>query len=448
MAEDAKAKDEDNAPPGVGSGVAARGRQDSTVPRREKPVIEGEALRVETPVAPAEAGPTASAEPPNDSDAAPAAALGGPEECAEVPVETDKVAADVTVGPLPLRDLPSSPRRRFGPFVAAIVLGALSGVGGAFVLHSTEKTPTELAVLEKRVTALEQRPEAAVPRQAGENGLDRRVSTLRSGVRSLTATLVDLQQNVQHLDAAQSRLEAAQKQAAQKSAAIGQTPSAKPVDLAALTGRVGRLEAAFAALEQKMRDLAGKFDARIHEAQAEKERAAQVAAADAVAIIAANLRREVEAGAGFAADLSALANQGFDKNSLAALAPVADSGVATPAMLAKQFATVVPDIIATEPTPKGEGFFGRLARDAAHLVRIRKIGDTSGHDLAAHVARIAAALDRGAVETAVHEWNALPAGAKAKSEAFGAASQRRVEALSTAKAIEADALAALAKFKS
>ncbi len=178
------------------------------------------------------------------------------------------------------------------------------------------------------------------------------------------------------------------------------------------------------------------------------------AEADALAILAANLRRKVEAGDAFTDDLSALANHGADRAKLALLEPVAASGVATPAALAKQFAALAPAIVAAEPEPKAEGFFGRLAQDAAHLVRIRKIGDTKGNDLAAHVAQIAAALTAGKLEEALREWNDLPAAAKAakaaetKSLAFGAALQQRVDAVNAAKLIEADALAALAKVKS
>ncbi len=67
--------------------------------------------------------------------------------------------------------------------------------------------------------------------------------------------------------------------------------------------------------------------------QNEKSGAAQAAISradvDAIAILAANLRRKVEAGAPFADELAALTNRGVDKEKLAALAPMADSGVPT-----------------------------------------------------------------------------------------------------------------------
>ncbi len=462
MAEDARAKDEEGAPPGVGSGAPARALQGATAPPRAKPMIEGEALRAETRANPVEEGRQTADEllkdasntaSPSHSGAAPGAepeaVLSSPAEAAQgESAEAEGAAADAQADLPPSRDFLSLPRSptQIWPIAAAVVVGALIGVAGGFGLHSLEKPSKALVALEERVAALEQRPQPAAAAQAGDRGLDARVDVLQSGAQSMTAALARLEHGVQHLETAQKQLEAAQ-----KASFARPTPSVSPVDLAPLSARMGKLEGEFAALDLRVRDLATKFEAESRAAQVAKDRAAQMAAAraeaNAVAIIAADLRRKVEAGSAFGDDLAALGNHGVDKETLAALEPAATTGVASPEALAKQFSAAAPHIIATEPEPKGEGFFGRLARDAAHLVRIQKIGDATGHDLAAHVARIKAALDRGAVEAALQEWDDLPAAAKAKSQAFGAAAQQRVAALGAAKAIEADALAALAKAK-
>lgn len=460
MAEDAKAKDKEGAPSDAGSSGRAL-FHGITAPRRDKPMIEGEALQTEIHASPAAESQPALDEPPKETaeiaapnhlgtvpGTEPDAALSGSAETAEAEgAEAETAAADTPGAPPPSQGLPPSPRSRAGlwPIAAAIVIGALISVGGAYGLHSLDASPQSLAALEERVAALEHQPEAVAPPQADVSGLNKRISTLQAGAQSVDATLARLQQSLQ-------RLEAAQTLGAHQGSSASLAPNAKSVDLAPLSGRVDKLESAFAALDQKMRDLATQFEAQTQAAQAAKERAAQVATAgaqaNAVAILAANLRREAAAGAAFTDDLSALADRDFDKDKLAALAPVAGSGVATPAMLGKQFSAVADDIIATESAPEAEGFFGRLAQDAAHLVRIHKIDDTTGHGLAAHVARIKKALASGAVEAALHEWNDLPTAAKAKSQAFGTAVRRRIDALSMAKAIEADALAALAKVKS
>ncbi len=147
-------------------------------------------------------------------------------------------------------------------------------------------------------------------------------------------------------------------------------------------------------------------------------------------------------------DLAALANRGLDKMKLAPLQPSAASGVATPAALAKQFSDLSPAVLATAPQPNENGFLDHLVKGAERLVRMQKIGDTSGDDLASRVARIQAALDAGAVETAYQEWNALPDAAKAKSEALGTAAKARIDAIAAARSIDGEAMATLGKARS
>jgi hypothetical protein len=105
-------------------------------------------------------------------------------------------------------------------------------------------------------------------------------------------------------------------------------------------------------------------------------------------------------------------------------------------------------MLSAEPQPKENGFLNHLVNDAERLVRVRKVGDTSGDDLSGRVARIQESLDVGAVETAYQDWNALPDAAKAKSENFGEAAKGRLDALAAARSIDADAVAALGRARS
>ena len=89
-----------------------------------------------------------------------------------------------------------------------------------------------------------------------------------------------------------------------------------------------------------------------------------------------------------------------------------------------------------------------MMQNASKLIRVRKIGDLSGTELPARVGRINAALQEGSVEDALAQWNDLPATAKAKSQAFADAAKLRLDAISAARALETDAVAALAKIKS
>ena len=455
MAENGKAEKGEGAAPGEGSGAPAPSVQGATAPRREKPLIEGAAIEVETSTiktpasearkVPGHPASTSAETSPEVSGAAPELAPAGALAAPLEPAQTETVANDSAAPEEGASPPPEPPRRRgagLWPLAAAIVLGAGIAVGVAFGLHYFDKTPKSLAALETRVAALEHgqdtKQETTRSLQAGAAALGKELGALEEEAQVTKTTLAHVQQSIE-------QLENALKRAPQKGGAA-------PADLAPLSGRVDKLVEDLASLDRGLQALAAKFAAEMRGVQAEKTAAAQAAMthaeADALAILAADLRRKVEAGDAFAEDLSALANHGADRAKLAILEPLAASGVATPAALAKQFSAAAPAILATAPEPKAEGFFGRLAQDAAHLVRIRKIGDTKGNDLAAHVARIAAALAAGKLEDALREWNDLPGAAKAKSQAFGEALQQRVAAIAAAKLIEADALAALAKVKS
>ncbi len=222
------------------------------------------------------------------------------------------------------------------------------------------------------------------------------------------------------------------------------------IDLIPLTERIVALETKLSALDQKIDDTATKFSNELRGLQSDKSGAAQTAISradvDAIAILAANLRRKVESGAPYADELAALTSLGVDKDKLAALQPTADSGVPSGAALAKDFAALSPRLFASGPEPKG--IVARLAHDLQHLIRIHKVGDTQGSDLSAQVARIQIALDAGKFEDADREWSALPDAAKAQTQDFGQSLERRVTAEAATQSIEAEALAALAKVKS
>ncbi len=402
---------------------------------REKPVIESRAEASEAPVEDT-SGETqdGSAEHPSapispDAESAPPTAELAPPDAAPPMAEADNAAPT-----------DAAPPRRAGlwPFAAAIVLAALIGVGGAFGLHMLDKTPTRLNALGARLNALEQRPDPTEALRTTQAALEKRVAALETASREAQATAAGLRSELSKL-------------AAQKAAMPAPATGAAP-DLASLEARVGALEAKLAALDTKVGGLAGTLDAQKSQVRATEDRVTQSAAAradsEAVAILAASLLRKVEAGVPYTAELAALGNRGLDKTKLATLEPAAASGVATAPALAKQFSELSGAILTTEPPAKENGFLERVLHDAARLVRIRKVGDTSGDDLASRLARVQVALNAGAVETAYQQWNALPDAAKAKSAAFGTAAKNRIDALAAARTLDAEAMAALTKARS
>jgi hypothetical protein len=319
-----------------------------------------------------------------------------------------------------------------------------------------DRAPNVSTPLAARVAALEQaqakNQSAPQPAAPDVSALSKQVAGLETDAQTGKTDLAHMQQNVQ-------QLRAELKQAQQNLAIRAAKPAPAPVDLAPLSGRIDRLEKQVASFDQKLTALAANRDAEIAKlgseigsVRAEKNTAAQAAVAQAKAsaraILASSLRSKVDAGEGFADVLAALAHHGADQAKLAALQPFADTGVATPAALATQFSALAPTLVTPKPAPKGEGFLARIARDAKHLVRIRKIGDTTGNDPAAQIARISADLSADKLKDALREWKGLPAAAKAKSQAFGTALEHRIAAADATQSIEADALAGLAKVKS
>jgi hypothetical protein len=417
------------------------GDDQRTVP--PKPDFSANALRREPAILDATAEDvTPPQAPPEPAPETPDSALPG----AETPMlSTDPGAPVEEIAETPP---PEAPRRGGGIFASALlalVLGGAAGFGGALVLRQIDDPEAEITALRRQVAHLEmQQPDLA--RQDaqtaalvnGQADVAKRLATVEAATNANADALTALRGDIA-------------KRALNAPGAPGKAGPPAP-DLGPLTQQVAALQAKLTALTNEVDDLSGGLAAQKSQTAATQSLLAQTAAAHAddtaIALIVGSLLRKAEAGLPFAAELSALAAHGADKSALATLEPAAQSGVATSAGLAAQFAGESDAILASPPAPPAKGFFDRLAQDAEGLVRIRKIGDTGGDSLAARVARIEKALDAGAVETAYAQWTALPADARQKSQDFGAAAKRRLETIAAARGLEAAALAHLGKAKS
>jgi hypothetical protein len=399
--------------------------QGATTPPREKRVIEGEAIRL---------GDQSSSTSPEEAPdlAAMGLAKSQPAKRGGEPPPDDREARRKNA-----HETTPRARRSVFPLAAAIILGAAIAVAGAFALHRLDQSGNSFDALQARIDALEHQLQNVQAVQSTTDALGKRVGALEQSADFTHKTILHLQAALQQLQSDLQRGGAG-------------TGAAAPADFAPLTERVVAIENKLAALDQKIDATAAKFSDALRNLQNDKAGAAQTAISnadvDAIAILAANLRRKVEAGAPFADELAALTSRGVDKEKLAALAPVADSGAPTQAALLKQFGALSPGLFAAGPEPKT--IWARLVHDARHLIRIHKVGDTEGNDLSSQVARIESALEAAKFKDALQEWSTLPEAAKTQTQDFGAALQRRVSAESAAQAIEADALAALAKVKS
>jgi hypothetical protein len=178
------------------------------------------------------------------------------------------------------------------------------------------------------------------------------------------------------------------------------------------------------------------------------QRAKTLSAAHSKGVVAASLVQLVSRGEPFSNEVDALENLGVDPAKLAPLRAAANTGVASVSDLADQFAALAPSLETPEAPAPDTGLLERLARDASNLVRIRRAGDPHDLDLPGRIAAIEGALARLDVAKAYAVWSQLPDAARAKSANWGAAAKARLDALTAAAAIEADAVTALGKVKS
>lgn len=412
--------------------------------RREAAVIDGTAEDLTPREEHQEPQETADIVPAVDETALPLSESAEATEAAHEPA-----AEEAPYEPLPPEtptDAGETHPRRSGvltPALLALIIGGAAGFGGAYALHHLDNSDAEINALRIQVAHLEMQQ----PDLARQNAQNEALTNAQSDFGKRLAT-VEAATNANADGLAALRAGIAKLAASKPVAAAG----AGAPDLGPLTQQVAALQDRLTALTRQVGDLSGNLAAQKSQVTATQTLVAKSAAAHAddtvVALIAGSLLRKAEAGLPFADDLSALAAHGADKTTLAGLEPAAQSGVATSASLAAQFAAETDAILATAPAPRASGFLDRLLKDAEGLVRIRKIGDTSGAGLAAHVARIQKALNAGAVETAYQQWAALPAAAQQKSQDFGAAAKRRLDTIAAARGIEAAALANLGKAKS
>ena len=292
-------------------------------------------------------------------------------------------------------------------------------------LAKAEQGVGRVADLDARVAKAEQT--AAAPRATSDQALDGRVAA----VETVTRGLGDLNQRIDSAGAAardaKSRADAAF-ELAQKSAAVPAAQAADHKEIEALLARVAGLEQAAKAAEEKIARTAGA------------DRAGRLA------FTAAALRSAVERGDPYARELAAVKPLVSDAGTLAALEPLATTGVPRTAALAREFSQLTgPMLNAAGAAPRDGGIFDRLQQNADRLVRIRPINEAPGDDPATIIARAEAKAAQGDVPGALAEVAALPPAVRAPAQGWVKKAEAQVAALAAARAVADNAVGALGK---
>lgn len=342
---------------------------------------------------------------------------------------------------------PSAPSRLM-PGLIGLVAGAIGGFGAYHVGEfARPKAPATDRVLVDRLGALEQRLAALKPGDAGASVPQAVIERLD---RAETA-LVQVSKGHELLGVELGKLGAAlgtevteRKKLAETvgrapSQAVGVLAPQTGADLDGLKSRLGTVEAMQPRVESVAKDV-----------QALSSRIAGLAARDTLGAANARLAAVslLEDGFGkgrpLTATLDILKNLGTDSAMLAAFAPFAAAGAPDARKLLDELRAITPPP-APGAAPANQGLIDRLKQGAASLVEVRRTGEVTGTDDAAHLAGAEQALQRGHIPAAAAFIARLSAARAPAYASWRSRAEARLRAADTLVALRGDAVAALAK---
>lgn len=261
----------------------------------------------------------------------------------------------------------------------------------------------QIAELRETIQSLEQQ----IASGGGQSGdmaaaLEQRLSELESGVQNLSQQVGEqgpadtgLAERLQSTEAEVARLREAMQSVSQE----GREAASEQVN-EAVTAANARID-----------DLAGSVDAlggRLEEIAAEVSRQDEGPKV-ALVVAASSLKSAVERGAPFASELETYSSLAPNAEAFDQLRPFAQQGIPTLASLSEEATALASRIAAAENAPDpSAGFVDRLMSSARSVVTVRPVGEVAGEAPSAIAARMEAAVQRGDLDAAIAEYDALP----------------------------------------
>jgi hypothetical protein len=206
-----------------------------------------------------------------------------------------------------------------------------------------------------------------------------------------------------------------------------------------LTGTTQTLESATQTLERRIAEQDERLAALSRQVA---EGGSEAMRAGTRVLLADRLSDALRTGAPFGDILKGLQRFQTDPARLAALEPFAKDGAPTAAALAQSFQPLSERIL-RETGPSSDSWSDRLLRMMERVITIRPVDEPGSNSPSSLVARIRSALSRGAFAEAAAAWDALPEPGRRVSEEWGRQLKQRAAADNAARAIAADAIAAL-----
>jgi hypothetical protein len=326
------------------------------------------------------------------------------------------------------------------PILLALVGGGIAGAAAVVAglwLGGVLQPAKTASSLNARIAAIEAKVNAAP--KANDN----------PALNDLVARISKLEQT------AKAPAHAPDAALSERLAAIETSMKALGVTLTALNRRAEESAAAASSARERA-DTAAKATADMQtqlngieqSAKATQDKVAQNAGSDLVArrAVAAGLLRDTLArGAPYATELAVVKQLGADAQSVAALEPLAASGVPTEAALARDLNALLPSMVAASgaDASKADGFFERLQANAGKLVRIHPVGEPAGDSASAVLARIevkAAHNDLAGIDS---ELDKLPPKTRALADGWRKKLAARTAAISASRKLATGSAAAL-----
>jgi hypothetical protein len=300
-----------------------------------------------------------------------------------------------------------------GTILGAALVGVLGGFALAYgvalvglwpqIAPPKDDTPAEIAALSQSLQTLgTQQNESQTRQDATNSELSKNIAdtqvqlnALKTSINALNADVTALKDQPETPTLSQEALDDLRTQLSTRIDAI--SAGAAPEEAEQLAQKLATSEQTIAAFADRLKTLEttqAAQGAQIAQTQTQAEvQAQQVQRPRALA----DLQAALVTGQPFDAELKALVQnltaEGAPETPIPAdLLQAAQSGLPTPAAIAKDLDKTIPDLLAAIPTPLDASWQDRALAQARALLALRPIGEVSGNTPEAQIARLEAAL--------------------------------------------------------
>lgn len=270
-------------------------------------------------------------------------------------------------------------------------------------------------------------------------------SALSGELETIRSEIADIRSSMGAGSSGETGSEALTELQAQVSKLQDDLSAGSAVDTEAFTERLNATEAAVEELKGDMDALSGRIGAvetTLNEQVAPQMEQVGEAAAIAMegqkvarSIAARALDSAIDQGGRFMTELDTAETFLGNTETVAALRPIAQSGVASLDELKQSFDQTANVIIDVAAPVEEDSMFSQFMQSARSLVKVRPAGPVEGDSAEAIVSRMEASLQQGDLENVVVEWETLSDDGKAASQEFIAAVRTRIEAKRLAEAL-------------